>query len=266
MSPRTRPGDDATLARERGFWNARYVPGPPSVYGWDEFRNAITPAYMPGGAPGGLVHRRAYELLLAGGVAGRCILDYACGQGGLAVHLAQLGAIVRGFDLSESGIRNARARAEQNSVSNIRLDVSDARALPYEDATFDAVIGFSALEHVVKYGGSSDELRRVMKPDAVAYFTENYGQNALINLARRFTMRGQEDAGDVLLTDRLLASWGGRHFDIEVEGHSILFMAKRIIRRPRLLRAFYSVDCLLFSIAPSLRRFGGECVVILRPK
>jgi len=204
--------------------------------------------------------------LLEGGVEGRRILDYACGQGGLGVHLAQLGAQVCGFDLSEAGIRNARARAGHNSVSNIRFDVADARALPYDDASFDAVIGFSALEHVIKYEGGSRELRRVMKQDAVAYFTENYGQNPVINFARRFTMHGQEDAGDVLLTDRLVANWGGRQFDIEIEGYSILFMAKRIVKHRRLLRVLHSADSVLFSVAPALRRFGGECVIILRPK
>ena len=210
------------------------------------------------------MHRRAYELLLARGVAGARILDYACGQGGLGLHLAQLGADVSGFDLSESGIRNARARAAFNGVTNIDFAVADARALPYPDREFDRVVGFSSLEHVIKYDGSATELRRVMKSKATGFFTENYGQNPLINAARKVTMRGKEDAGDVLLTDDLVRSWA-QGFLVEIEGYSLLFMAKRIIRTPWILRALHLVDRGLFALAPGLRRFGGECVIILRP-
>jgi SAM-dependent methyltransferase len=260
-----RRGDEPILARERAFFNDRYRPSRPGIYGWEQFAQKITPAYVSGGAPGGLVHRRAYDLLVAAGVRGRRILDYACGQGSLGLHLAQLGADVRGFDLSESGIENARARAAYNGISSVRFDVADARALPYADGEFDAVIGFSAVEHVIKYRGSGDELRRVMKPHATAYFTENYGQNLLINAARKITMRGQEDAGDVLLTDKLVTEWA-EGFEVEIEGYSLLFMLKRVMTQNHILRALYLVDEALFALFPRLRRFGGECVIILRPR
>lgn len=255
-----------TRDREKAFWNDRYGGGEPGAYGWEQFRHAITPAYVKGGARGGLVHKRAYELLLAQGVKDRKILDYACGLGGLGLHLAQLGADVCGFDFSEEGIAHAAARAQWNGVSNIRFDVADVGSLPYADNTFDAVIGFSALEHVIKYKGGASELRRVMKPSAVAYFTEHYGQNRLIDAARKITMRGQEDAGDVLLTDEMMRSWAGEFFTVSLEGHSLFFMVKRVIKNHVLLRFLYSVDCVLFSLAPSLRRYGGEVVVTLRPK
>lgn len=254
---------ETTLAREREYWDERYRGGEPFAYGWEQFRDAITPAYEPGGAPGGLVHRRAYELLLGSGVEGKRILDYACGLGGLGMHLAQLGADVSAFDLSAEGIENARALAAFNEIP-IRFDVADARELPYESGTFDAVIGFSALEHAIKYRGTAIELRRVMKTGAIALFTENLGENPLINLARRFTMRGEEDAGDVLLSRSLVQDWAAPFAEVRVEGYSLLFMAKRVVRNRRLLRFLYDVDRGLLTVAPALRRFGGECVIVLR--
>ncbi len=255
------------LERERAFWDERYTSfgAQTEPYSMAAFADAITPAYEPGGSTGGLVHRRAYELLLEEGVAGKRVLDYCCGRGKWSIHLAALGASVSGFDLSAAGVDVARQRALRDG-QEIRFDVADARELPYPDSSFDVIVGISALEHVIKYGGTGDEVRRVLASDGLAVFTENLGQNPLINFARRFTMRGEEDAGDVLLTERLVREWAGGFSDVRIEGDSLLFMAKRVVPgRRRLLRALHRVDCLLLSAIPSLRRYGGECVVVLRP-
>lgn len=47
----------------------------------------------------------------------------------------------------------------------------DAGPLPYEDATFDAVIGAGVIEHTANHGDALRELHRVMKERAVLIFT-----------------------------------------------------------------------------------------------
>lgn len=230
----------------------------------DTFAPIITPAHLPGGAPGGLQHLAAYELLTAEGVAGKDVLDYACGLGQWAVQFAQLGARARGFDLSPVGIELARERVAQSTPPlTIGFDVASADKLPYSDDSFDLVAGIGALHHVIKYPGTADELWRVMRPGATAVFTENLGHNAVIQLARRWTMRGN-DAGDVILTVPLVEAWAHRFSSVEVWGCSLLTMAKRVIpRRRTTLAMLHRVDEAVFAAAPSLRKYGGESVITL---
>jgi ubiquinone/menaquinone biosynthesis C-methylase UbiE len=230
----------------------------------DTFTPIITPAHLPGGAPGGLQHLRAYELLEAQGVEGKDILDYACGLGQWAIKFAQLGARARGFDLSPVGIELARARVEQSPVPlAVEFDVASAGRLPYDDDSFDLVAGIGALHHVIKYPGTADELWRVMRPGATAVFTENLGHNPVIQLARRWTMRGN-DAGDVILTVPLVEQWASRFSSVDVWGCCLLTMAKRVIPTHRsVLTILHRADEKLFSVAPGLRRYGGESVITL---
>lgn len=230
----------------------------------DTFAPIITPAHLPGGAPGGLQHLKAYEILVAQGVEGKVVLDYACGLGQWAIRFAQLGATARGFDLSPVGIELARERVSRSGEDlAVEFEVASAETLPYDDESFDLVAGIGALHHVIKYPGTADELWRVMRPGATAVFTENLGHNPLIQLARRWTMRGN-DAGDVILTVPVVEAWAHRFSSVDVWGSSLLTMAKRVIPTHRsTLGALHRVDELLFKAAPALRKYGGESVITL---
>ncbi len=269
----TAPRDDdltATLERERAFWETRYASfeQDPLTHSAQTFYDSITPAYERGGSPRGLVHRRALEIVLAEGLEGKTVLDYCCGRGKWSMQLASQGARVFGFDLSRSGIEYAKRRAAHNRL-NAEFVVANASELPYADETFDLLVGISALEHVIKYPSTGKEAHRVLKPGGLAVFTENLGHNPVFNLARRRTMRGEKDAGDILLTETLVRDWASAFASATIEGHSLLFMAKRVVSGRShlargLLRGLHQCDEALFRVAPSLRRFGGECVITLR--
>ena len=66
------------------------------------------------------------------------ILDVGCGTGRHAVELASRGFMVTGVDLSESMLRQARAKASERGV-DVRFQRADARSLPFEQE-FDLVI------------------------------------------------------------------------------------------------------------------------------
>jgi SAM-dependent methyltransferase len=230
----------------------------------DTFRPTITPPWEDGGTRGGLVQGEAYRRLLDHGLVGVDLLDYGCGNGKWAMQLAARGARVSGFDLSPVAIDYARRRAERNGL-DVRFDVADAAALPYDDGAFDVALGVGVLHHVVKYPGTARELHRVLRPGALALFTEGLAENPVIELARKITMRDMGEAGDVGLTLSLVHRWGleGSFARTEVVPISMLLMAKRAIRFRPLLRALGAADRRLFARWPALGRYCGDCLVVL---
>lgn len=253
------------LSKERAFHDERYGGKRLRLDTRQTFRDSITPPFLPGGAPRGLPQLRVYDLLLREGIEGKNVLDYACGLGKWTVHLAQLGARVSGFDLSEVAITHARARALHNDLE-IPFEVAEAASLPYEDDEFDVVVGIAALHHVIKYPHTADELLRVLRPGGVAFFTENLGHNPLLEAGRRLSMRVLEGAGDIILTETSIRDWASGFSQVGIEPYSLLLMAKRVFpRRYRLLSALHTLDEEILRLLPGLRRYCGECVLVLRP-
>ncbi|HZP06861.1 MAG TPA: methyltransferase domain-containing protein [Terracidiphilus sp.] len=110
------------------------------------------------GRNGAFVHQ------LAGGVVewlaaqpGERILDLGCGDGQLTQRLAQAGAQVTGVDASAEMAAAARARG-------LAAEVGNAEALPYPDASFDAVFSNAALHWVRNQDAMLAEVHRVLKP------------------------------------------------------------------------------------------------------
>jgi 2-polyprenyl-3-methyl-5-hydroxy-6-metoxy-1,4-benzoquinol methylase len=264
--PLSEPAAETWRTRERAAFDRQYTREGSGAYQPDDdesFRPTITPPWIEGGTLGGLKHAKAYRLLLGHGLDGLAILDYGCGLGRWSLHLASKGARVCGFDLSPAAIEIARGRAAYNG-RDVRFDVADAAELPYEEAAFDLVLGISVLHHVMKYPGTADELRRVMRPGALAVFTEGLAENPLIELGRRFTMRGVDDLGDVGMTVASVKRWAAPFSEAEVVPVSMLLMAKRLVRWRGLLHLLAAIDARLFRRWPRLARYAGECLIVLR--
>jgi 2-polyprenyl-3-methyl-5-hydroxy-6-metoxy-1,4-benzoquinol methylase len=95
---------------------------------------------------------------------GRRVLDAACGVGYGSLLLHGAGAAsVTGVDIAEQAIDEATARAGR-VAQFVRGDIS---ALPFEDASFDLVVCFETIEHVVEQERALDELRRVLSPEGL---------------------------------------------------------------------------------------------------
>src|SRR6185437_389984 len=71
--------------------------------------------------------------------AGKRVLDIATGTGNLAIPLARSGCFVTGVDIAPNLLEQARQRASAEGLA-VQFDDGDAEALPYADASFDAVI------------------------------------------------------------------------------------------------------------------------------
>ena len=107
-------------------------------------------------------HRYHFALPI---VAGRDVLDIACGEGYGSALLARRAARVTGADIAPTAIAHARARYA--SRSNLYFREADCAALPFADASFDVVVSFETLEHIEAQEAFLDEVRRVLRPGGI---------------------------------------------------------------------------------------------------
>jgi ubiquinone/menaquinone biosynthesis C-methylase UbiE len=94
---------------------------------------------------------------------GMKVLDVACGTGNLAIPAARSGANVTGVDIAPNLVEQARENAGSAGL-NVQFDVGDAEALPYADASFDAVITMFGAMFAPRPELVAAELRRVCRP------------------------------------------------------------------------------------------------------
>ncbi|MBG0797428.1 class I SAM-dependent methyltransferase [Methylocystis sp. L43] len=106
---------------------------------------------------------RQLLLELLGPVAGKALLDVGCGDGSFASELARRGADVTGLDSDPVMIAAAQRRTGIDGVQ-LRLVEGKAEALPFPDATFDAVVAVAVLCFVPDAERATAEMARVLKP------------------------------------------------------------------------------------------------------
>jgi SAM-dependent methyltransferase len=126
--------------------------------------NAFEAAGWEGAAQGydrsfrSLTSRLAEPLLDAASVAeGARVLDVATGPGYVAGRAAERGADVVGVDIAAAMVELAR---RLNPGLDFRQ--ADAQALPFEDASFDAVVGNFAILHLGRPEQAAGEFARVL--------------------------------------------------------------------------------------------------------
>jgi SAM-dependent methyltransferase len=94
---------------------------------------------------------------------GMLVLDLACGTGNVAIPAARKGAMVTGVDIASNLLVQARERAAAEGLV-VTFDEGDAEALPYADATFDAVVTMFGAMFAPRPELVAAELARVLKP------------------------------------------------------------------------------------------------------
>ena len=91
------------------------------------------------------------------------LLDVACGSGQVALVAARRGIETTGVDIAANSISAARGRAAAEGLE-VRFDVGDAEALPYEDGSFDLVVTLFGAMFAPRPEYVSEELARVCRP------------------------------------------------------------------------------------------------------
>ncbi|MDB6093832.1 MAG: Methyltransferase type 11 [Verrucomicrobia bacterium] len=133
----------------------------------DEYRKmaAVEDAMWYYRALHGHLHRALSEGLRATpGVAAPRVLDAGCGTGGLIRRLSNLEPTWRwtGVDLSPEACALARTRC------GAEIREASITALPFPDATFEAVVSADVIYHVDDDGAALREFARVLVPGGVA--------------------------------------------------------------------------------------------------
>jgi SAM-dependent methyltransferase len=92
-------------------------------------------------------------------------LELGCGTGFFLLNLIQSGVARRGSvtDLSPGMVKVA-TRNGQSLGLDIDGRVADAEGIPYDDDTFDLVVGHAVLHHIPDVGQSLREVLRVLRP------------------------------------------------------------------------------------------------------
>ncbi len=97
------------------------------------------------------------------------VLDVGCGPGSISDGLAEAIAPgeLRGVDIEPSQVEMATQAAEERRLSNAKFSVADARALPFEDDSYDVVHCSDTLAYVPDTGAALNEMKRVLKPGGI---------------------------------------------------------------------------------------------------
>jgi 2-polyprenyl-6-hydroxyphenyl methylase/3-demethylubiquinone-9 3-methyltransferase len=103
------------------------------------------------------------------------VLDVGCGAGFLSNHLAREGFAVSGLDASPDSLAIATRHDETRSAQYRK---GDALALPYANASFDAVCAMDFLEHVEDPAKVVQECARVLRPGGIFFF-HTFNRNPL---------------------------------------------------------------------------------------
>jgi ubiquinone/menaquinone biosynthesis C-methylase UbiE len=116
---------------------------------------------------------------------GETVLEVGPGTGYYALPVA--GWVAPGtlhvFDLQQQMLDHTMRRAHDEGIANLEPRQGDARALPYNDATFDAAYLVTVLGEIPDQEAALRELRRVLKPDGRVVVGELFGDPHMVGEA-----------------------------------------------------------------------------------
>ena len=139
-----------------------------------------------GGRPGAAYHDLLDELE-SGFVErfgrGKEVLEVGCGTGLVLERITRFASRARGVDLSPKMLELARQR-------RLDVEVADATALPFPDASFDVACSFKVLAHVEAIDRALAEMARVVRPGGHV-IAEFYNPQSLRGLVKRLAPPGK---------------------------------------------------------------------------
>ncbi len=104
-----------------------------------------------------------------GGASGETFgdaLEIGSGTGYFSLNLVQLGLIgnLTATDISPGMLEQLASTAEGLGLENVTTVVTEAETLPFEDESFDLVLGHAVLHHIPDLDGAFAEFKRVLRP------------------------------------------------------------------------------------------------------
>lgn len=164
MTDHTRTAPEELPEKQRRHWESAYRENP-RMYG-------LEPSSPGVWAAGRFV-----------GAGVRHVLELGAGHGRDSLHFARRGLEVTATDFSAAGIEQLQQTARSLDLAEgLRAEVHDVRhALPYGDATFDAVYAHTLLSMALStedIHAAVAEVRRVLRPGGVFVYTVRHTGDA----------------------------------------------------------------------------------------
>ncbi|MBI2389030.1 MAG: class I SAM-dependent methyltransferase [Deltaproteobacteria bacterium] len=179
--------------------------------------------------------------------AGRIVLDYACGNGGVTRKAAQAGAaLAMGMDISDVSVANARRLAAEEGLGNAVFFQGDCEKTGLPDNSVDVILCSGMLHHLdLSY--AFPEMRRILKPGGVCIAGEALDYNPAIKLYRMRTphMRTEWEKAHILSYKDL--NFASRFFEVREVRHWHLFSILGV-KAPSLLPVLNALDAQMLRL------------------
>jgi ubiquinone/menaquinone biosynthesis C-methylase UbiE len=122
---------------------------------------------------------------------GAQVLEVGCGTGVITAMIAELPGVARAVGVDPSPYFVARAR---DRAPDVRFEVADGRALPFEDGAFDGVVFATTLCHIPEPERALAEARRVLRPGGTLAVYDGDYATATVAVARHDPLQCCVDA------------------------------------------------------------------------
>jgi SAM-dependent methyltransferase len=184
--------------------------------------------------------------------AGSTVLDMATGSGNAALAAARAGCVVTGVDYVPELLGHGRRRASAEGL-DVEFIEGDAEALPFADASFDAVVSTLGVMFTADQDAAAAELLRVSRPGATIALA-NWTPSSFVGDMLRTVARHAPPPAGV----RSPLEWGTEPRLIELLGDGV----SELLVRPRtFVFRFRSpvefVDFFRANYGPVNRAFAG---------
>jgi SAM-dependent methyltransferase len=114
---------------------------------------------------GEMVYEHWHRYLLSREYAkGKRVLDIPCGEGYGSHLLASVAESVVGIDIAPDAVAHA---SEKYRCDNLSYLVASGTDIPLPDASFDFIVSFEMIEHILEQEKFLAEVNRLLKPDGV---------------------------------------------------------------------------------------------------
>ena len=101
-------------------------------------------------------------------VVNKKVLDLGCNTGFGTEIIARNAFNVIGVDVSDKALSIATNKYQQ---TNLNFQKVDGVTLPFPDNSFDVIVSFQVIEHIVNYDTYINEICRVLSPKGIVMFT-----------------------------------------------------------------------------------------------
>lgn len=238
----------------------------------DQFDGITSPEY-----------RKAIEFL--GKIAGKKILILGCGLGEEAIYLGLKKGKITAIDISSGMLDFTKRLAKKYNVKDIQFHKMSVEKLSFKDNSFDLILGCNILHHV-DIRKAIREVKRVLKPDGIASFSEPLKYNSIINIYRALASNVRTDHEhplgyeDLKHIERILPDMKHEEYHLftllifiwffigeRIHPNKARYWKKIIYEADRyggVFKFLFNIDLIILRLFPFLKRYCWATVIRVR--